>query len=31
VDLAVLMERHRALNWLVRFQHAGWDEVDTPT
>jgi hypothetical protein len=31
VDADVIMERHRALNWLVRFQHAGWDEVDTPT
>jgi hypothetical protein len=31
VDADVVMERHRALNWLVRFQHAGWDEVDTPT
>lgn len=31
VDADVLMERHRALNWLVRFQHAPWDEVDTPT
>lgn len=31
VDADVVMERHRALNWLVRFQHAGWDQVDTPT
>ncbi|MFL6659502.1 MAG: DUF4272 domain-containing protein [Massilia sp.] len=31
VDADVVMERHRALNWLVRFQHAGWDDVDTPT
>ena len=31
VDADVVMERHRALNWLVRFQHAGWDVVDTPT
>ena len=31
VDADVVMERHLALNWLVRFQHAGWDEVDTPT
>lgn len=31
VDPDVVMERHHALNWLVRFQHAGWDEVDTPT
>ena len=27
----VVMERHRALNWLVRFENADWDEVDTPT
>lgn len=31
VDADVVMERHRTLNWLVRFQHAPWDEVDTPT
>lgn len=31
VDADVVMERHRSLNWLVRFQHAGWDSVDTPT
>lgn len=31
VDADVVMERHRTLNWLVRFQHAGWDQVDTPT
>lgn len=31
VDADVVMERHHALNWLVRFQHAGWDMVDTPT
>lgn len=31
IDPDVVMERHHALNWLVRFQHAGWDEVDTPT
>ena len=30
-DADVVMERHHALNWLVRFQHAGWDMVDTPT
>ena len=27
----VVMERHRALNWLVRFENADWDEVDAPT
>ncbi len=31
IDADVIMERHRTLNWLVRFQHAGWDSVDTPT
>lgn len=31
VDADVVMERHHTLNWLVRFQHAGWDQVDTPT
>ena len=30
-DADVVMERHHALNWLVRFQHAAWDGVDTPT
>jgi hypothetical protein len=27
----VVLERHYALNWLVRFENAGWDDVDTPT
>ncbi|MBE9608014.1 DUF4272 domain-containing protein [Chitinilyticum piscinae] len=27
----VVMERHHALNWLVQFLGAQWDEVDTPT
>ena len=27
----VLQERHYALNWLVRFADAPWDDVDTPT
>jgi hypothetical protein len=31
VDADVLMQRHHALNWLVRFQHAPWDAVNTPT
>jgi hypothetical protein len=30
-DADVVMERHHALNWLIRFQHADWDFVDTPT
>lgn len=31
IDSGVVSERHHALNWLVRFQHAAWDDVDTPT
>ena len=31
VDAGVVAERHYALNWLVRFQDAEWDDVDTPT
>jgi len=27
----VVQERHYALNWLVRFENADWDDVDTPT
>lgn len=27
----VIQERHRALNWLVQFENAHWDDVDTPT
>jgi len=31
IDAGVLSERHHALNWLVGFQHAAWDDGDTPT
>jgi hypothetical protein len=31
VDGGVVLERHYALNWLVRFEESEWDEVDTPT
>lgn len=31
VDGGVVLERHYAANWLVRFGDADWDEVDTPT
>ena len=31
VDTSVVMERHHALNWLVRFEDADWDDVTTPT
>ncbi|MBL4844084.1 MAG: DUF4272 domain-containing protein [Planctomycetes bacterium] len=27
----VVLERHYALNWLIRFEEAEWDEVDVPT
>jgi hypothetical protein len=27
----VVAERHYALNWLIRFQDAEWDDVDIPT
>lgn len=27
----VILERHYALNWLVRFEDAEWDKVSTPT
>lgn len=27
----VALERHHALNWLVSFEDAPWDEIDTPT
>ena len=27
----VVLERHYALNWLIRFEDAEWDEVDVPT
>lgn len=27
----VITERHHALNWLVRFEDAAWDDVTTPT
>lgn len=31
LDPGVIQERHHALNWLVRFEDANWDDVDTPT
>lgn len=31
LDGGVLRERQHALNWLVQFQDAVWDQVDTPT
>lgn len=31
LDSGVIAERHRALNWLVRFEDHDWDDIDTPT
>lgn len=31
LEPGVVAERHYALNWLVRFEDAAWDDVDTPT
>lgn len=31
LSASVVSERHYALNWLVCFEDAQWDEVDTPT
>jgi hypothetical protein len=31
LDGGVIQERHHALNWLVQFENADWDDVDTPT
>lgn len=30
-DGEIVMERHYALNWLIRYQDAGWDDVQTDT
>ena len=31
LDGGVLVERQHALNWLIRFAGADWDDVDTPS
>jgi len=31
LDIGVIQERRVALNWLVRFENADWDDVDCPT
>lgn len=31
IDGGIVLERHYALNWLVQFENADWDDVDTPT
>ncbi len=31
LNSSVIIERHYALNWLVQFENADWDDVDIPT
>ena len=31
LDIGVLQERHYALNWLIRFENADWDDVNCST
>jgi hypothetical protein len=31
IDEEIIMERHRALNWLIRYMNQSWDEVTTDT
>lgn len=31
IDGCIVSERQHALNWLIRFQNADWDNVDIPT
>ena len=31
IDEGIIRERHRALNWLIRYQAQAWDEVTTDT
>lgn len=31
LEAGVILERHHALNWLVRFENSDWDDIDTPT
>jgi hypothetical protein len=31
LEPGVIAERHYALNWLINFEDADWDDVDTPT
>lgn len=31
LDIGVIQERHHALNWLIRFGNADWDDVDCST
>src|SRR5262245_2565874 len=31
IDEEIIMERHRALNWLIRYMNQAWDDVTTDT
>jgi hypothetical protein len=31
IDEGIIRERHRALNWLIRYLDQDWDEVTTDT
>lgn len=31
IDEGVIRERHRALNWLIRYQDQSWDDIATDT
>ena len=31
LDAPTMLERHRMLNWLIRYQNADWDDVRTDT
>ena len=31
LDAGVVYERHRALNWLIRYMDQEWDEITTDT
>jgi len=31
IDEGIIRERHRALNWLIRYMNAEWDDVTTDT
>ena len=31
VDEGIIRERHRALNWLIRYLNQEWDDVTTDT
>src|SRR5262249_25200874 len=31
IDEEIIQERHRALNWLIRYKNQPWDDVQTDT